>query len=74
MRNYILVYYNEDLISMWYKDYDYGFEINNDSQRSTSRSMFTHGKEATISRHIKQGYIVESKMDAIYVTTCEAKK
>ncbi|KAL4035561.1 hypothetical protein IC575_004263 [Cucumis melo] len=72
MRDYMLVYGAKDLILTGYIDYD--FQIDKDSRKSTSGSMFTLNERAVVWHSIKQGCIADSTMEAKYVAACEAAK
>ncbi|TYK29276.1 gag/pol protein [Cucumis melo var. makuwa] len=61
-----------DLILTRYTDSD--FQTNKDSRKSTLGSVFTLNGGAVVWRSIKQGYIVDSTMEAEYVAACEARK
>ena len=64
-RDYILVYSSGDLNPIGYTDSD--FQSDKDSQKSTSRSIFTLSGRAVIWRSIKQSSIADSTMEAEYV-------
>ena len=71
-RDYMLVYSGGDLNHIGYTDYD--FQSDKDSQKSTSRSIFTLGGGAIVWRSIKQSSIADSTMEAEYIAACEAAK
>ncbi|TYK28374.1 gag/pol protein [Cucumis melo var. makuwa] len=71
-RDYMLVYGGKDLILTGYTDSD--FQIDKDSRKSTSGSVFTLNGGAVVWRSIKQGCIADSTMEAEYVAACEAEK
>ncbi|KAA0066160.1 gag/pol protein [Cucumis melo var. makuwa] len=50
------------------------FQIDKDSRKSTSRSVFNLNGRAGVCRSIKQGCIEDSIVEVEYVTTCEATK
>ena len=68
----MLVYGIKDLILTRYIDFD--FQIDNNSRKSTSGSVFTLIGRAIVWMSIKQGHIVDSTMEAEYVAACEAVK
>ena len=68
----MLVYRCEDLIPISNTDSD--FQSNLDFRKSTSGCMFTLGGGAISWRSVKQSCIVDSTMEAKYVTACEAAK
>ena len=68
----MLMYDTKDLILIGYTN-SY-FQIDIDSRKLTSGSVFTLNGGATIWRSIKQGCIVDSTMEAEYVAACEATK
>lgn len=57
-KDYMLVYCNEDLTPLSYTDFD--FQLNRDSRKSMSRSVFTLGGGTIVWRSIKQSCIVNS--------------
>ncbi|KAL5776892.1 hypothetical protein ACOSP7_009818 [Xanthoceras sorbifolium] len=61
-RNYMLVYFQQDLILLRYTDYD--FQSYKNSRNSMSGSVFTLGGGAIVWRSIKQSCIVDSTMEA----------
>ncbi|TYK23781.1 retrovirus-related pol polyprotein from transposon tnt 1-94 [Cucumis melo var. makuwa] len=63
---------SKDLILTGYTNSD--FQIDRDSEKSTSGSLFTLNVEAVVWRSIKQGCIADSTMEAEYVAACEAAK
>ena len=71
-RNYILVYWCEDMISIGYTDSD--FQSILDIRKSTSGYVFILGGGAISWRSVKQSCIVDSTMEAEYVVACEAAK
>ncbi|XP_062118893.1 secreted RxLR effector protein 161-like [Humulus lupulus] len=71
-RDYMLVYYGENLIPISYIDSD--FQSDKDSRKSTSGSDFTLRGGAIIWRSIKQACIGDSTMEAEYVVESEATK
>ena len=68
----MLMYSEGDLNPIGYTDSD--FQSDKDSQKSTSRSIFTLGSGAIIWRSIKQSSIANTTMEAEYVVACEAAK
>ncbi|KAA0034880.1 gag/pol protein [Cucumis melo var. makuwa] len=68
----MLVYKAKNLILTGYTDSD--FQIDKDSRKSTSGSVFPLNGGAVVWRSIKQGCISDSIMEAEYVATCEATK
>ena len=68
----MLVYGAKDMILIGYTDSN--FQIDVDSRKSTSGSVFTLNGRAIIWRSIKQGCIADSTMEAEYVDACEAAK
>ncbi|KAA0061337.1 gag/pol protein [Cucumis melo var. makuwa] len=71
-KDYILVHGSKDLILIGYIDSD--FQTDKDARKSTSGSVFTLKGGAVVWRSIKQSYIIDSTMEAKYVTACEAAK
>ena len=71
-RNYMLVYSGGDLNPVGYTDSD--FQLDRDSRKSTSGSVFTLGGGAIVWRSIKQSSIADSTMEAEYIAACEAAK
>src|SRR5215813_12907703 len=71
-RNYMLVYSSKDMVLRGYTDSD--FQIDVDSRKSTSGSVFTLGGGAIVWRSIKQYCITDSTMEAEYAVACEAAK
>ena len=69
---YKLVYGAKDLIFTGYND-SY-FQIDKDSKKSTSRSVFTLNGGPVVWHNIKQGCIADSTMETEYVAACEATK
>ena len=72
MRDYILVYYVDDLRPPGYTDSN--FQSDKDSRKSTSGLVFTLGGGAIVWRSIKQSCIADSTMEAEYVAASEASK
>ena len=68
----MLVYRCEDLIPISNTDSD--FQSNLDFRKSTSGYVFTLGGGAISWKSVKQSCIVDSTMEAEYVTACEAAK
>ena len=71
-RDYMLVYSGGDLNPIGYTDSD--FQLDKDSRKSTSGSIFTLGGGAVVWRSIKQSSIADSTMEAEYIAACEAAK
>ena len=71
-RSSMLVYSSRDLISIRYTNSD--FQLDKDSHKSTSRSIFTFGDGAIVWRSIKQSCIADSTMKAKYVVACQVAK
>ena len=72
MRDYMLVYWCEDLIPIGYTDSDFQSDL--DFRMSTSRCVFTLGGGAITWRNVKQSCIVDSTMEAEYVAAGETAK
>ena len=72
MRDYILVYWCEDLIPIGYIDSE--FQSSLDFRKSTLGCIFTLEGGAISWRSVKQSCIVDSTMEAEYVVACEAAK
>ena len=72
MRDYMLVYWCEDLILIGYMDSD--FQSNLDFWKSTSGCVFTLRGGAISWRSVKQSCIADSTMEAEYVVAYEAAK
>ena len=72
MGDYMLVYHSEDLILIDYTDSDFQSDL--DFRKSTSGCVFTLEGGAISWRSVKQSCIVDSTMEAKYVTACEAAK
>ncbi|TYK08516.1 gag/pol protein [Cucumis melo var. makuwa] len=70
--DYMLVYGAKDLILTIYTNSD--FQIDKDSRKSTSGSVFTLNGGVVVWRSIKQGCITNSTMKVEYVAACEAAK
>ena len=68
----MLVYLGGDLNLIGYTDSD--FQLDKDSRKSTSCSIFTLGGGAVVWRSIKQSSIAYSTMEAEYIEACEAAK
>ena len=68
----MLVYRCEDLIPISNTDSD--FQSNLDFRKSTSGYVFTLEGGAISWKSVKQSCIVDSTMEAKYVTACEAAK
>ena len=71
-RDYMLAYSGGDLNLIRYTDYN--FQLDKDSRKSTSGSIFTLGGGAVVWRSIKQSSIADSTMEAKYIAACEAAK
>ena len=71
-KDYMLVYSGRDLNLIGYTDSD--FQLDKDSRKSTSGSIFTLGGGVVVWRSIKQSSIADSTMEAEYIATCEAVK
>ena len=72
LRDYMLVYLGGDLNPIGYTDSD--FQLEKDSRKSTSGSIFTLGGGSIVWRSIKQSSIADSNMEAEYIVACEAAK
>ena len=72
MKDYMLVYWCEDLIPIGYTDSD--FQSNLDFRKSTSGCVFTLGGGAITWRSVKQSCITDFTMEAEYIAACEAAK
>ena len=71
-RDYMLVYWCEDLIPIGYIDSDFQSDL--DFRKSTSECVFTLGGGAISWRSVKQSCIADSTIEAEYVVACEAAK
>ena len=71
-REYMFVYWCEDLIPIGYTNLD--FQSNLDFRKSASGYVFTLGGGAISQGSVKQSCIVDSTMKAEYVAACEAAK
>ena len=71
-RNYMLVFSGTDLKMLGYTDSD--FQVDRDSRKSTSGSVFTLNGGSVVWRSVKQSCIADSTMEAEYVAACEAAK
>ena len=71
-RDYMLVYWCEDLIPIGYTDSD--FQSNLDFRKSTSGCVFTLRGGAISWRSVKRSCIANSTMEVEHVATCEAAK
>ncbi|KAA0042864.1 gag/pol protein [Cucumis melo var. makuwa] len=71
-RDYMLVYKAKNLILTRYTGSN--FQIDKDSRKSTSGSVFTMNEGVVVWCSIKQGCIGDSTMEAEYVAACEAAK
>ncbi|KAL0540051.1 hypothetical protein IC582_024279 [Cucumis melo] len=71
-KDYMLVYGSKDLILTGHSDSD--FQTDKDARKSTSRSVFTLNGGAVVWRSIKQSCIVDSTMEAEYVTAQRKKQ
>ena len=60
------------MIPLGYKNFD--FQVDRDSRKSTSRSVFTLGGGAVVWRSINQSCIANFTMEAGYVAACETAK
>ena len=68
----MFVFQSDELVP---RGYTYSnFQFDNDSHRSTSDFVFTFGSVAVSWRSVKQSYIVNSAMEAEYVTTSKVAK
>ena len=72
IRDYILIYSGGDMNLLGYTNFD--FQVDKDSYKSTSRSIFTLSGEAVIWRSIKQSSIDDSTIEAEYIVASEAAK
>ena len=72
MRDYMLVYWCEDLILIGYMDSD--FQSSLDFWKFTSGCVITLRGGAISWRSVKQSCIADSTMEAEYVDACEAVK
>jgi hypothetical protein len=72
MKDYMLVYHNEDLTTTGYTNFE--FQSYHDSQRSNLRYVFSLGGGTISWRSAKQSCIVDSTMKAEYVVACEMEK
>ena len=68
----MLMYSGGDLNPIGYTDSD--FQLDKDSRKSTSGSIFTLSGGAVVWKRIKQSSIVDSTMEAEYIVACEAAK
>ena len=68
----MLVYLGGDLNLIGYTDSD--FQLDKDSRKSTSSSIFTLGGGAVVWRSIKQSSTAYSTMEVEYIVACEAAK
>ena len=68
-RDYMLVYWCEDLIPIGYIDSD--FKLDLDFRKSTSGYVFTLGGGALSWRSVKQSCMADSIMEAEYFAACE---
>ena len=71
-RDYMLVYWCEDLIPIGYTDSN--FQLDLDFRKSTSGCVFTLGGGAISWKSVKQSSIVDFTMEAEYVAACEVAK
>ena len=71
-RDYILVYWCENLIPIGYIDLNFQSDL--DFRKSTPGCVFILGGGAISWRSVKQSCITDSTMEAEYVATCEAAK
>ena len=72
MRDYMLIYWCEDLIPIGYTNLDFQSDL--DFRKSTSGCVFTLGGGAITWRSVKQSCITDSTMEAKYVAAWEAAK
>ena len=72
MKDYMFVYWYEDLIPIGYTG-SY-FQSDLDFRKSISRCVFTLGDGAISWRSVKQYCIANSTIEAEYVAACEAAK
>ncbi|KAH9666169.1 hypothetical protein KPL70_020543 [Citrus sinensis] len=71
-KNYMLVYFGDELIPVGYTDSD--FMSDKDSRKSTSGYVFTLGSGAISWMSVKQSCITDSTTKAEYVATSESAK
>ena len=71
-RNYMLVYSSQDLIPTGYTDSD--FQLDKDTRKSTSGSVFTLSGGAVVWRNVKQSSTADSTIEVEYIAACEAVK
>ena len=71
-RDYMLVYSGGNLNPIGYTDSD--FQSDQDSRKSTSRSIFTLSGGSLVCRSIKQSSIADSTMEVEYIEACEVAK
>ena len=72
MRDYMLVYHDENMGCIGYTNSDFQSDI--ESRKSTSWYVFTLGGAAICWRSVKQSNIVGSTMEAEYIAASEAAK
>jgi hypothetical protein len=68
----MFIYHCEDLTAAGYAVFD--FQLDRDSQKSTSRYVYTLDGGIISWRSVKQSCIVDSTMEAEYAAACEAAK
>ena len=68
----MLVYSGSDLMPVGYTDSD--FQLDPDSRKSTSGSVFTLNGGAIVWKSVKQSCVSDSTMEAEYVAASEAVK
>ena len=68
-RDYMLVYYVENLTPIRYTYFNFQYDL--DFRKSTSGSVFTLGGGAIIWSNVKKSCIADSTIKAKYMTTCE---
>ena len=71
-KNYMLVYYGENLTPIGYTDLD--FQSDKVSRKLTSSSVFILCGGAIVWRNVKQSYIANFTIEAEYVAACEVAK
>ena len=64
MKDYMLVYYCDELLPLRYTDLD--FQSNKHSHKSTSRFLFTPSGRVVNWRSVKQSCIIDSTMEVKY--------
>lgn len=66
-KKYIFVYSSKDLIPIVHTNSN--FQLDKDSRKFTSRSVFAFVERATIWRSIKQSFIIDFVIEVEYVAT-----